>query len=165
MSFSTSRRMGCPYTASIPTRASSTTISSEIGCWNGLAESTVRWLKDRTRALLKAAGLPVRLWPVAAWPPWQQQWLDRRHLLPPLLDDDAHDTPVRCHPGLHDKAHISVLCRTRPVHLRAMSFRDFTSLVPPLACCGERPGGPFTACLAVRLAGGGRQTGLTHPQQ
>ena len=32
---------------------------------NGHAESTVRWLKDRTRTLLRSAGLPVRLWPVA----------------------------------------------------------------------------------------------------
>ena len=31
---------------------------------NGHAESTVRWLKDRTRTLLRSAGLPVRLWPV-----------------------------------------------------------------------------------------------------
>eukprot|EP00439_Symbiodinium_sp_Y106_P026580 s3624_g3.t1 len=33
---------------------------------NGHAESTVRWLKDRTRTFLRAAGLPTRLWPVAA---------------------------------------------------------------------------------------------------
>ena len=33
---------------------------------NGHAESSVRWLKDRTRTLLRASGLPVRLWPVAA---------------------------------------------------------------------------------------------------
>ncbi|CAE7831413.1 RE1 [Symbiodinium sp. CCMP2592] len=33
---------------------------------NGHAESTVRWIKDRTRTFLKAASLPVRLWPVAA---------------------------------------------------------------------------------------------------
>ena len=32
----------------------------------GHAESTVRWIKDRTRALLRAASLPVKLWPVAA---------------------------------------------------------------------------------------------------
>ena len=33
---------------------------------NGHAESTVRWLKDRTRTLLRASSLPTRLWPVAA---------------------------------------------------------------------------------------------------
>ena len=33
---------------------------------NGHAESTVRWIKDRTRTLLKSAELPVRLWPAAA---------------------------------------------------------------------------------------------------
>ena len=33
---------------------------------NGHAESTVRWVKDRTRTLLQAASLPVKLWPVAA---------------------------------------------------------------------------------------------------
>ena len=33
---------------------------------NGHAESTVRWVKDRTRTLLQAAKLPVKLWPVAA---------------------------------------------------------------------------------------------------
>ena len=33
---------------------------------NGHAESTVRWIKDRTRTLLRSASLPVKLWPVAA---------------------------------------------------------------------------------------------------
>ncbi|CAE7231831.1 TY5A, partial [Symbiodinium sp. CCMP2456] len=33
---------------------------------NGQAESTVRWIKDRTRTLLRASGLPMRLWPTAA---------------------------------------------------------------------------------------------------
>ncbi|CAE7352090.1 unnamed protein product [Symbiodinium microadriaticum] len=33
---------------------------------NGHAESTVRWIKDRTRTLLRSAALPVKLWPVAA---------------------------------------------------------------------------------------------------
>ncbi|CAE7365496.1 unnamed protein product [Symbiodinium microadriaticum] len=33
---------------------------------NGHAESTVRWVKDRTRTLLGSASLPLRLWPVAA---------------------------------------------------------------------------------------------------
>ena len=33
---------------------------------NGHAESTVRWVKDRTRTLLKSASLPLRLGPVAA---------------------------------------------------------------------------------------------------
>ncbi|CAE7413169.1 unnamed protein product [Symbiodinium sp. CCMP2592] len=33
---------------------------------NGHAESTVRWIKDRTRTFLRAASLQVRLWPVAA---------------------------------------------------------------------------------------------------
>ncbi|CAE7767389.1 ycf43, partial [Symbiodinium sp. CCMP2456] len=33
---------------------------------NGQAESTVRWIKDRTRTLLRASGLPLRLWPTAA---------------------------------------------------------------------------------------------------
>ena len=33
---------------------------------NGHAESTVRWVKDRTRTLLRSASLPLRLWPVAA---------------------------------------------------------------------------------------------------
>ncbi|OLQ05641.1 Retrovirus-related Pol polyprotein from transposon TNT 1-94 [Symbiodinium microadriaticum] len=33
---------------------------------NGHAESTVRWIKDRTRTLLRASGLPLKLWPAAA---------------------------------------------------------------------------------------------------
>ena len=33
---------------------------------NGHAESTVRWVKDRIRALLGSASLPIRLWPTAA---------------------------------------------------------------------------------------------------
>ena len=33
---------------------------------NGQAESLVRWMKDRTRTLLRSADLPMRLWPVAA---------------------------------------------------------------------------------------------------
>ena len=45
-----------------------------VGTWsepsmpqsNGHAESTVKWIKGRTRTLLQASELPVRLWPVAA---------------------------------------------------------------------------------------------------
>ena len=45
-----------------------------VGTWsepsmpqsNGHAESTVKWIKGRTRTLLMSAKLPVRLWPVAA---------------------------------------------------------------------------------------------------
>ncbi|CAE7944022.1 GIP [Symbiodinium sp. KB8] len=33
---------------------------------NAQAETTVRWIKDRTRTLLRSASLPVTLWPVAA---------------------------------------------------------------------------------------------------
>ena len=33
---------------------------------NGHAEQTVKWVKDRTRTLLRAAGMPTRLWPAAA---------------------------------------------------------------------------------------------------
>ena len=33
---------------------------------NGHAESTVRWVKDRTRTLLRASDLPLKLWPAAA---------------------------------------------------------------------------------------------------
>ena len=74
--------MGCPSIAFTPTRVSSynhqfrTWLRDQgvYGTWsepsvpqsNGHAENTVRWLKDRTRTLLKAAGLPLRLWPVAA---------------------------------------------------------------------------------------------------
>ena len=32
---------------------------------NGVAERTVRWIKDRARALLRGGGLPLELWPTA----------------------------------------------------------------------------------------------------
>ncbi|CAE7422884.1 unnamed protein product [Symbiodinium sp. CCMP2592] len=98
-----------------------TTSEAGVHQTNGAAESTIRWLKQRARALLLSAGLPQRLWPSAisvaasmqrgdvlgfepklAAPYGSKVLVRKRHLDGPKLDDLAPRWLSGVYVGLSD---------------------------------------------------------------
>ncbi|CAE7367174.1 unnamed protein product [Symbiodinium sp. CCMP2592] len=124
-----------------------TTSEAGVHQTNGTAESTIRWLKQRARALLLSAGLPQRLWPSAisvaasmqrgdvlgfepklAAPYGSKVLVRRRHLDGPKLDDLAPRWLSGVYVGLSDslsKGHLVYVsdgegeCFVHTLHVRA----------------------------------------------